>query len=233
MNDIKHTKEYKDFLDYTTKTSKENNIKTKELYNKDNHNKYFISIDIKEANFTSFNYVNEDILKANTYKEFMSNYTDYDYIINSKYIRQVIFGNLNPKKQQKIQKEMIAKIYNFIKNDLNYEGGVFDIFSYTSDEIVFEVDRTSFNKLLNITNVLGTLPFYDSINIQLFKLNNFYKEYYVREYIDDKGIYKREFKKCPSTIFPQLYKKYYNIEIDEIDRKFYYENQICTFDKSI
>lgn len=72
------------------------------VFNEGNVGKYFISIDLKKANFQAMKYYNKDlVLGFNTYEEFMHNFTNLEYMIKSKYTRQVIFGNLNPKKQLK------------------------------------------------------------------------------------------------------------------------------------
>jgi len=202
-----------------------NYVMSKQLYLPENDKLTFISIDIKKANFTSMKFFNNKMFGFNTYEDMIDNFTSYDYFKKSKYIRQVIFGNLNPKRQQKIQKYMIYLTMMEINKVCSCE-----VFSYSSDEIVLKVeDKHTTDHMLNVLNdALSTLSFYDSLRIESFTLNNFYKSHYVKEYYD-----KIEFKQCPSTIFMQLFKKYYNQEILIEDKKFYYEKQMATFDNEI
>lgn len=105
------------------------------LYNHTNKDKEFVSIDMVKGNVQSLNYFDKDILHADTYEEFMSKFTEHEYFVKSKQIRQVIFGNVSPKKQQNIQKY----IMNVVKSKL-IEQGVkeSDIFAASSDELVID-----------------------------------------------------------------------------------------------
>lgn len=103
------------------------------LYNHSNTEKQFVSIDMVKGNVQSFNFFDKDILQADTYDEFMSKFTKHDYFKQSKQIRQVIFGNLSPKKQQNIQKYIMSLVKDLlIENGVNED----DIFASSSDEIV-------------------------------------------------------------------------------------------------
>lgn len=50
------------------------------------------------------------VLGCETYQELLSKFTQNPYIFESKHIRQVIFGHLNPKRQQTIQKFLMQKV---------------------------------------------------------------------------------------------------------------------------
>lgn len=74
-----------------------------EIYHPSNDRKWFISIDMKQANFSALsnyaNNINKDIFGgAPTWEHFISLFTDNSHIIHSKYIRQVILGNCNPRR---------------------------------------------------------------------------------------------------------------------------------------
>ncbi len=204
IDDIKNSNTYKEFShtfsntnmkDYTVP---QNYIMSKQLYLPENDGGTFISIDIKKANFNSMKYFDSDMFRAKTYEELIEKYTDYEYFKESKFFRQVIFGNLSPKRQQKIQKFMIYKVYEKLEAVISN-----GIFSYSSDEIVIKVPFAhSTNHYLNvIKDELENIGFIDELRIKSFNLNNFYKDYYVREYKN-----KVEFKKCPSTFFMQIFK---------------------------
>ena len=62
-----------------------------------------------------------NVTSNNIYEEFIGKYTDIDYIKNSKYTRQVIFGKLNPKRQITIEKYLISLLYKDIINSDEYQ----------------------------------------------------------------------------------------------------------------
>ena len=53
---------------------------------------------------------------------------------------------------------------------------------------------------------------------------------YVKEFIDSDKI---EFKTVAAYMFAQVFKKYFNLKIEEFDRKFTFEGMIATFDTQI
>jgi ribosomal protein S17E len=54
-------------------------------------------------------------LNCETYKDLVSKFTDVVPFIESKKIRQVIFGYLNPKRQQTIQKFMMNELFETLE----------------------------------------------------------------------------------------------------------------------
>jgi hypothetical protein len=98
----------------------------------------FISIDMKQANFTSLNLYDPGIFNhAKSWAYFMCEFTDYMHIIRSKYIRQVIFGNCNPKRHITYEKYLMCSLLPFILAVIPEE----DIVCFTNDEIVIRIDR--------------------------------------------------------------------------------------------
>ena len=78
---------------------KHKNLPNKDIFKSSNDGKCFISIDMRKANFSSLHHYNSDIFGgAESWEEFIGRYTGNQHIINSKYIRQVILGNCNPKR---------------------------------------------------------------------------------------------------------------------------------------
>jgi len=70
------------------------NIPKQDIYNQSNDGRYFLSIDLKKANYNALKFYDKGlVLDTNNYNEFISKYTDLEYIKQSKYIRQVIYGN--------------------------------------------------------------------------------------------------------------------------------------------
>jgi hypothetical protein len=112
------------------------NPKHKELYNVENIGKRFLSFDLVKSNIQALNYADKEILMNSlAYEDFIGNFTDSRYIAKSKYFRQVVFGQMNPKRHITIAKYLISKVYTLLReNGLNYE-----LVCVSSDEIVFEV----------------------------------------------------------------------------------------------
>lgn len=107
------------------------------LYNNHNVGKRFVSIDMVKGNVQSLNFFDKEILQADSYNEFMDKFTKHDYFKQSKQIRQVIFGNLLPKKQQNLQKFIMSLVKErLVQKGVKEE----DIFASSSDELVLNGD---------------------------------------------------------------------------------------------
>ena len=110
------------------------------IYNQESIGKHFISIDLRNANFQALNYVN--VISGDTYRDFLSQFCSgfmLDYISESKYSRQVIFGKLNAKRTVAIEKLLVKKIYYIVKDEYNYMG---TLLYFGSDELIFSYDDT-------------------------------------------------------------------------------------------
>lgn len=99
----------------------------------------FISVDMKKANFTALRHYSSDIVgDAKTYEEFMSRFTSNLHLQKSKYIRQVIFGTCNPRRQVTYEKHLMDKVLTSIlcltkKSQIVY---------FATDEIVIDITDT-------------------------------------------------------------------------------------------
>jgi hypothetical protein len=70
------------------------------LYVEENDSKRFISIDMRKANFSALRHYSKAIFNGcETWEEYVNQFTQNEHIINSKYIRQVVLGACNPKRQ--------------------------------------------------------------------------------------------------------------------------------------
>lgn len=146
---------------YAVKT----NIPDRDVYKNDNVGKSFISIDMSKANYTALThyelhkckeidtrmFASADEAKPYDYKAFISRYTDNEHIINSKNIRQVIFGNCNCRRNQTYQKYLM----NHLLDKLIQSGVTIDlIMSLRSDEIILKKpdDETLIAKIKSIVD---------------------------------------------------------------------------------
>ena len=108
--DIKNTEAYHRFNeeDMNKYAVTHKNLPNKDIFKSSNDGKCFISIDMRKANFSSLHHYNSDIFGgAESWEEFIGRYTGNQHIINSKYIRQVILGNCNPKRHITYEKYLM------------------------------------------------------------------------------------------------------------------------------
>lgn len=182
------------------------NSKHKELYKETNINKRFISIDIKDANFNALRYIEPKIFDGNIYYSSWINivieryFNAYcinndnietrddlimfwnQYFLKSKYTRQVIFGQLNPKLCISTEKQIITRIGNaffeIIPDDLKCDICVNVI---NADEIVLEIpdDDIISTNIQNYIKMAIINVFY------LDKDGQFIRNYVGTEIIDD------------------------------------------------
>lgn len=138
INDIKKSDGFQRFNeeDMSNYSVKYTNLPSKDIFKPSNDKKLFISIDMRKANFSALRHYDSDIFEeADTWEEFIGKYTSNKHIINSKYIRQVILGNCNPKRQATYEKYMMDTILTHIeKYNLNDK-----IVFFSNDEIVFDM----------------------------------------------------------------------------------------------
>lgn len=115
------------------------NISSNNIYNQDNIGHFFISVDLKKANFQVLRNIDKNIVfGADTYEDFIGNFTELEYVKESKYTREVIFGKMNPKRHITAEKYFITKIYKLLVNALpELEDRAI---SLSNDEIIFKFD---------------------------------------------------------------------------------------------
>lgn len=182
------------------------------LYCPENANKNFISIDLIKANFNVLRMVEPDLFNGKeTYEEYLKKFTEEEYFLNSKKIRQVIFGNLNPQRQQALQRKIISEIKEVIKEVVPEE----DIMFTSSDELIFLTTKDVYNfDFKKYNSILKITPF---LLKQVHK--NF--SFYVKESFN-----KVEFKQVPSYNLLEVIRYYNNQENQDLDRYFYYEGRV-------
>lgn len=214
-------------------TMKKNNV-----YSEDHHNQCFISVDIKQACYASLRYLN--IVPDKTYEEFISRFTDIQFFKDSKQLRQMLFGHLNPKKQQQIQKMFIRMMLHLLCNDPYFinnfmNGKEIEAMCSGSDELLIYVDEDIANSLdLYIKDYL-TDKFYDlfpfDVEIDVIKMIKINKECWIRHSFSNR---KNELKAVPSYLYPQYYKSYVkNDRITDYDLYFVCDGRLSKFVETI
>lgn len=216
-------------------------VGNKNLYtetNAEENNNFFITFDLKKANYQAIKwFAPTALLNSETYEDFISNFTNLDYFKESKYIRQVVFGQLNPKRTISLEKYLIGIVYDFLSEHFKTWGQPFSI---NSDEIIYKLDGVSFsafssNDIEHLTETIKNELGLD-IRINKFKLHlhqfllktseakiNIYEKESLSPYV------KSSWACLPITYAPQIYKLLSYQEPTENDRTFYYEHELVTF----
>ena len=246
IQSVKEKESYINFIssDFTNAYNINNLIKysSRNIYIPAHNNHIFLSLDLEKANFQALKFFNKDIVNnKDTYEEFISDFTDLDYFKQSKYLRQVIFGNMNPKRQVKIERFIIQMILEYMTT--TYLDLLDNIVSVSNDEIVFdltsliedgEIDYLKEFKENKDTIKSAIKDIYNiDVRIELFKIvqideNN---SFFAKEFINDSKNY--ELKNIPLDFHAQAYKRYHGLSINKYDLSFRYQNQICRFNNNI
>lgn len=209
--------------------------------------KKFLSIDLRKANFQALKAVG--VLKNNTYEDFIKSMGGDDYIANSKYLRQVIFGKLNPSRQITVERFLSYQIYeNLPKIGYQWWYDCWNPFSFDNDEIIYElkdgaeplkepfvgtVEELCISIQSMIKVCLGIdvrVEYFEIKDLKIYNSTNDKVDAYERHNLVTS---ERKLKKASTTFYPQIYKLWKGKRILLKDRMFYFENQICTFNKQL
>lgn len=188
------------------------------LYKDELCNKKLISIDLVSANFQSVKFAFPDIVNnSKNYYEFAKHFTDEEYFLNSKRLRQIIFGSLLPKKQQIIQRVIISNICNIFSSFPEIKP-----VSLSSDEIIFEstYDKDFFVKQLSESQFELKI---EEFTIERVPTKN--ADIFIKKFPDGKF----SLKCCPSHYVLEVLKHLYNEPINPYDVTFMHEERICEY----
>lgn len=207
----------KDFNIYKNSTS---SIRKQSLYQPSRDGKYFLSFDLTEANFNAMKYFDNDLIDGkDSYEEFISQFTDKQHLIKSKYVRQVIFGTCNPSRQATIEKYLMTLVYNEVskKYDDSY------IVHFSEDEIVLELkeDPELEKNVLSIAKENGF-----KIKVEKFKL---IKIDGTDGYIKVRPDNSIKLKCANALMVPFIIRTIENSETEELDKVFIHEGFQCKF----
>ena len=230
INMIKDNIEYMKFLndDFADVRVVTKNITlgNKNLYIEGNQDKTFISIDMKKANFSALRHYSPAIFKnVETWEQYIGFFTPSEHIRNSKYIRQVILGACNPKRQITYERYLMTMLYLHIKNELD---GKVSFYSLGNDEIIISVAGTSVSAR-EIKDAIATCPqkIGELVRFEMFDLQK------VGDYGWMKVIYDEpervEFKTINADIYHQIVKHYWDMPITEDDLVFRYNGVLARF----
>lgn len=213
---------------------------SKNIYNCENDGRLFLSIDLVKANYSALSFHNHLIFDENkiTYEEWVSKFTDLDYIKSSKYTRQVVFGKLNPSRQIKIEKYIIYNILIAIKQLFDKNNISYTVTSLMNDELVMSIQYNDIEKIWNlIKEYSDTLQIPIKTNIFILNVRKFntvnQSEINIFEKQFIKGDTGTKLKSVPSYYHAQIYKLLNNQELNEYDRLFWFNDQIASFKNNL
>lgn len=257
-NVINHLKNNSSFVNFNTRAidMPRPHVSKKNLYIEDNDGKKFISLDMKKANFSALHFYDSNIFDgATTWEEFISKFTDSEHIIGSKYIRQVIMGACNPKRQIQQEKLIMFMLLNFVDTQLKlrqpHDGSdikallsnieEYEIYSLGEDEIIIEVtgEKTLAYYTKVIEDIVSDTEYRDFIRVTAFTLKKIQGTdgwaKYITRYVDtnDKEnstlYYETEFKCLNAEIYHQIVKHWIQQPITEDDLVFYHNGCLAKF----
>ena len=208
------------------------------VYNNENDGKMFLSIDLRRANFQALKYVNRKIFNgAQTYEDYVGQFTDLDYLKTSKYTRQVIFGQLNPARHTTVEQYLINKVYKAVLEldylPFNTSTG---LVSMSNDELVFRIDQLYDPKnyseciVQDIKTKTGLTVHVDAYELHGYSLVSesecTHKEFFVKK---DLETGREEFTCMPLQFHMMGWRLFRKQPLHPEDKLFIYENGICRF----
>ena len=207
---------------------------SRNLYTNEQDGGLFLSFDMKKANFQTLRYANPAIVfDADTYEDFIGKFTDLDYVKESKYTRQVIFGKLNPKRTMTLEQSLTNEFAKEYKQRVGIYG--FAPFSLKTDEIIFKFDGSE--EQFENFHINPTVE-YDGITYKVSKFKLHARQFKLATSSSILTVYEKEdylnarrriLKAVPATYYPQVDKLLRGEKINESDRVFYYEHELCKF----
>ena len=221
--------------------------KRQNLYIPANNGKCFLSIDMRKANFSALRAYDANIFdNCDTWESFIGQFTEMRHIINSKYIRQVIMGALNPGRQVGYEKHLMTLLNETIQTLLytedDHEANRFAIeyyindtklYSLANDEIIFICDDP-----VALSNALKeilpkALKYVKPLTIDMFRFEPFRLNkipFDVEGYLKSNLVTGDMTFKCVEVeYFHQVAKRYLGEEITDDDLVFRHNHRLAKF----
>lgn len=135
---------------------------------------FYLSIDINNANWLSIKSYEPSFIDelGNTYSDLLDKFDIHESLKKSKQFRQYIFGNLNPRKQVKVQRSIIEDF--IIKNE--YLG--LEVSGIKQDEVIYSFSNKE--DIYEIVNTLDKVRFkykiYKVEKKEDFRINHYYSD---------------------------------------------------------
>ena len=120
----------------------------KSIWNHSNDGAACMSVDLRQANFQAMKYVDPRIvLNCDTWEELCRKFTDCEYLVESKHIRQFVFGSLNPGRHATVERHMMGLVHDTILGNDIMKGligsGIVKLCAVSVDELVYKTDANT------------------------------------------------------------------------------------------
>ena len=206
---------------------------------------YMLSLDFSSANFQSVKIFDDENVLKSSWEELCSSMHIHPMISRSKSFRQLVFGNLNPKRFQKIHHHYMIKLVDELSSIFPPENIIF----VSHDELVMNLgneESVASERVLQIEEVVKLLKekrvsngdIWLDVKPTIFKMNKISKGIYVKAIytliysIKNKNkklvqLYKTLFG-CPGNMYYMNFKEHILEEgIEDRDCLFVLENRIA------
>lgn len=201
-------------------------LSTHDIFHDSNDKGSFISIDMKKANFSSLKHYDSGIFgEVDSWEEFIGMFTSNQHIIQSKYIRQVILGNCNPKRQVTYEKFLMDRVLSALNCK---ERVVF----FSNDEIVLNVsdtegrDKAALVERIQESTKRQEIP----LRVELFTLHKIGGTHgFCKKIYKSDGKFSIELKGLDNFYMPFVLRKFQGEEVADNDRVFYHQGLLSKF----
>lgn len=224
LNNNEYMKYFSQEEDFSKFKIKNTGFPKNDIYHSINDGKCFISFDMKKGNFTALKHYDKRIVgNCDKYENFLGLFTKESHLLYSKYIRQVIFGNVNPRRQVTYEHYLMDIVLTKVLEYFPKESVVF----FSTDEIVVEIEKDLYAEKYRYAEEIVRFALEQNIDIraELFILHKITEtDGYIKEFLcGNNGI---EIKGINHIVMPFVLRKLYNEEITENDAVFLYENML-------
>ena len=179
----------------------------------------YLSIDLKKANWQSIKKYDPDFLNelGNTYYDFLSKFDVPEVFKHSKQFRQFIFGNINPKKQIKVQRSIIQTVIDSIN---------LEPVCVKHDEVIY-----SYQSITDILDILSKFINDDNFNVKLFYITRV-DDFRIDNLLDlNDKVVEKDMVGCNGNLYYINLKKYItNEKLDIRDLYFRLDNRFAIWD---
>ena len=202
-----------------------------------NVGKHFVSIDMVKGNFTALHHYNPAIVGGKeTYEEFIGMFTGdgNQHIKNSKYCRQVVFGNQSPKRQVTYERYLMEQVLSEIFARTKILGK--NVAYLGTDEIVLDITgyidadgnldpkfQTMLNRAIDVSKANGI-----NVRHEYFKLYRIKGTVgYMRKYEFETAHKGVDFKCVEADEMPFVIRAYKNEPVTDFDMVFVYNGKLA------
>lgn len=158
--------------------------------------KIYLSVDLKSANWHSIKLYDQQNELGDSYYDFLKKFDLPKVFTHSKYLRQFIFGNVNPKKQQIIQRNIMQK------DVIRKFDSEFEIEGVKNDEVVFIL-----NDFKDSEKIIKNID-HERFKVRIFRIERV-EDFRIFNYYDSEGNFiRKEMIGCSGNQFYMKLKEY-------------------------